>query len=135
MHRAASQPSYPFPRAGGRSAMTLVSPDEHMMLVFWVDLVVLAVTARLFGALMRRVGQPSVLGELFPGLLLGPSLLGKLFPGVLEWMSPGGVAQSGLILVVATLGIVMMLIYTGFETDLALIRQMGRAVGFVAGFC
>ena len=114
--------------------MTLVSPTEHMMLVFWVDLVVLAVTARLLGALMRRFGQPSVVGELFAGLLLGPSLLGKLLPGVQDWMFPGGIAQSGLIVVVATVGIVMMLIFTGFETDLALIRQLGRAVVFVAGF-
>ena len=104
------------------------------MLVFWVDLVVLAVTARLLGSLMRRFGQPSVVGELFAGLLLGPSLLGKALPGVEKWMFPGTVAQSGLILVVATVGIVMMLIYTGFETDLALIRNMGRAVALVAGF-
>ena len=115
-------------------SVTLTSPDEHMMLVFWVDLVVLAVTARLLGALMRRFGQPSVVGELFAGLLLGPSLLGKALPGVENWLFPGTVGQSGLILVVATVGIVMMLIYTGFETDLALIRKMGRAVALVAGF-
>src|SRR3954447_8262000 len=98
--------------------VTLKSPDEHMMLVFWVDLVVFALTARLLGALMRRFGQPSVVGELCAGLLLGPSLLGKLFPAVQDWMFPGGVAQSGLIVIVATVGIVMMLIHTGFETDL-----------------
>src|SRR4051812_36745859 len=105
-----------------------------MMLVFWADLVVLAVTARLLGALMRRFGQPSVVGELCAGLLLGPSLLGQAAPGVEHWLFPGSVAQSGLILVVATVGIVMMLVYTGFETDLALIRSLGRAVVLVAGF-
>src|SRR4051794_5453388 len=114
--------------------VTLKSPDEHMMLVFWADLVVLAVTARLLGALMRRFGQPSVVGELCAGLLLGPSLLGKALPGVEHWLFPGTVAQSGLVLVVATVGIVMMLVYTGFETDLALIRSLGRAVVLVAGF-
>jgi Kef-type K+ transport system membrane component KefB len=114
--------------------VTLKSPDEQMMLVFWADLVVLAVTARLLGALMRRFGQPSVVGELCAGLLLGPSLLGKALPGVEHWLFPGTVAQSGLILVVATVGIVMMLIFTGFETDLALIRSLGRAVALVAGF-
>src|SRR4051812_9682774 len=114
--------------------MTLVAPAEHSMLVFWADLVVLAVTARLLGALMRRIGQPSVVGELFAGLLLGPSLLGALAPGAEHWLFPGGVSQSGLIVVVATVGIVMMLIYTGFETDLALIRQLGHAVALVAGF-
>src|SRR4051794_9776858 len=114
--------------------MRLVSPDEHAMLVFWCDLVVLAVTAKLLGAAMRRLGQPSVVGELFAGLLLGPSLLGKAVPGAERWLFPGGVAQSGLIVVVATVGIVMMLILTGFETDLTLIRSLGRAVALVAGF-
>jgi Kef-type K+ transport system membrane component KefB/nucleotide-binding universal stress UspA family protein len=114
--------------------MTLVSPDEHSMLVFWVELVVLAVTARSLGALMRRFGQPSVVGELFAGLLLGPSVLGKAAPGAEHWLFPGTALASGLIIVVATVGIVLMLIYTGFETDLGLIRQLGRAVVFVAGF-
>src|SRR3954452_2741268 len=99
---------------GGGGCMTLVSPTEHTMLVFWVELVVLAVTARSLGALMRRVGQPSVVGELFAGLLLGPSVLGSLAPGVESWLFPGTALQSGLIIIVATVGIVMMLIFTGF---------------------
>lgn len=114
--------------------MRLVSPSEHAMLVFWVDLVILAVTARGLGVLMRRIGQPSVVGELFAGLVLGPSILGQLLPGVETWLFPGTLTQSGLIVVVATVGIVMMLIHTGFETDLSLISRMGRAVAFVAGF-
>jgi Kef-type K+ transport system membrane component KefB/nucleotide-binding universal stress UspA family protein len=113
--------------------MTLVSPDEHTMLVFWVDLVVLAVSARLLGTLMRRFGQPSVIGELCAGLLLGPSVLGQLAPGVEHWLFPGTALASGLIIVVATVGIVMMLIHTGFETDLTLIRSLGRATVLVAG--
>ena len=113
--------------------MTLVSPDEHTMLVFWVDLVVLAVAARGLGVLVRRFGQPSVVGELLAGLALGPSVLGNVAPGVESWLFPGTALQSGLIVVVATVGVVMMLIYTGFETDLALIRSLGRATLFVAG--
>jgi Kef-type K+ transport system membrane component KefB/nucleotide-binding universal stress UspA family protein len=114
--------------------MTLVSPTEHQLLVFWVDLVVLVVTARLLGALFLRIGQPSVVGELCAGLVLGPSVLGKLWPQAEEFLFPGGATESGLILVVALVGIVMMLIYTGFETDLSLIRQLGKATAFVAGF-
>lgn len=113
--------------------MTLVSPDEHTLLVFWVDLVALVVAARLLGAVMMRFGQPSVVGELFAGLLLGPSVLGELWPQAEEFLFPGGATQSGLIIVVALVGIVMMLIYTGFETDLGLIRQLGRATALVAG--
>src|SRR3954467_15893464 len=95
-----------------------------MMLVFWADLVVLAVTARLLGALMRRFGQPSVVGALRSGLLLGPSLLGQAAPGVEHWLFPRPGAQSGLILVVATGDLVMMLVCTGFEGPLDLICKL-----------
>src|SRR5437763_773740 len=43
-------------------------------------------------------------------------------------------ASFSLTCFVATVGIVMMLIFTGFETDLTLIRSLGRAVALVAGF-
>jgi Kef-type K+ transport system membrane component KefB len=114
--------------------MTLVSPDEHTLLVFWVDLVVLVVTARLLGAVMMRFGQPSVVGELCAGLVLGPSVLGAVWPAAEGFLFPGGATQSGLIIIVSLVGVVMMLVHTGFETDLALIRTLGKATAFVAGF-
>ena len=38
--------------------------DEHELLVFWTELLVLVAFARLFGELMRRVNLPSVIGQL-----------------------------------------------------------------------
>jgi Kef-type K+ transport system membrane component KefB len=45
-------------------------------------LVVILGAARLCGALAKAVGQPTVLGELVAGVLLGPSVLGLVDPEV-----------------------------------------------------
>ena len=49
--------------------MSLNPPTEHQLLVFWVSLLVILVAARLLGAVMQRIGQPAVIGELAAGLI------------------------------------------------------------------
>ena len=105
---------------------------EHQLLVFWVEIVVLVVVARALGSLMRRVGQPAVIGELGAGLLLGPSVFARVWPAGAEWLFPPDAAQSAMLVIVGWVGIVMLLVITGFETDLALIKQLGRAAAAVA---
>ncbi len=112
--------------------MTMNPPSEHQLLVFWVGLVVILATARLLGALMQRVGQPAVVGELAAGLVLGPSLLGKLAPGVFDWLFPADDVQTGMLFTVGWLGVMLLLVATGFETDLGLIARLGRAATLVS---
>jgi Kef-type K+ transport system membrane component KefB/nucleotide-binding universal stress UspA family protein len=112
--------------------VNLVAPDEHQLLVFWTQLLVLLVVARLLGQAMRRIGQPAVVGQLGAGLLLGPSLLGRVAPGVLDWLVPADPLQSGMLFAVSWIGILLLLIETGFETDLALIRRLGKATALVS---
>jgi Kef-type K+ transport system membrane component KefB len=104
----------------------LTPVGEHELLLFWLQLVVLLGTARALGVLMQRLRQPAVIGELTAGVLLGPSILGRLAPDLASWLFPGGAVESALILAVAWLGIALLLVVTGFETDLALLRRLGR---------
>jgi Kef-type K+ transport system membrane component KefB/nucleotide-binding universal stress UspA family protein len=106
--------------------------SEHQLLVFWVQLAVLVTSARLLGELMRRLGQPAVIGELAAGVLVGPSVLGFLAPGVFAWLFPVDPVQSGLLLAVAWVGVALLLVVTGFETDLELLADLGRQAASVA---
>ena len=107
--------------------MTMLVPvTEHELLVFWLQLVVLLATARGLGHVARSLGQPRVVGELTAGVLLGPTVLGRLAPDVAVWLFPGDRVQSALLLGVAWLGIALLLVVTGFETDLPLLRRLGR---------
>ncbi len=112
--------------------MNLIAPDEHQLLVFWTQLLVLLVVARLLGQGMRRIGQPAVVGQLGAGLLLGPSFLGRVAPGALEWLVPDDPLQSGMLFALSWIGILLLLIETGFETDLTLIRRLAKATALVS---
>ncbi len=106
--------------------MTMLTPvGEHELLLFWVQLVLLLATARGLGSLAQRFGQPRVVGELGAGVVLGPSIFGRVLPDVAAWVFPGGEVESALILGIAWLGIVLLLVVTGFETDLDLLRRLG----------
>jgi len=107
---------------------------EHQLLVFWTQLLVLVLFARVFGEIMRRVGLPSVIGQLAAGVVLGPSIFGKVWPDGFHWFLPDYEIQSGALYAVSWLGVALLLITAGFETDLGLIRRLGRAAALVTGF-
>lgn len=111
--------------------MNFVSPSEHQILIFLVQIALLLITARLLGQMMRRIGQPTVVGELAAGILLGPSILGRASPGVFDWIFPADTVQSGMLFTVGWLGVMLLLVVTGFETDLTLIGRLGTAVIWV----
>src|SRR5688572_23520774 len=112
--------------------MNLQPPSEHHVLVFFTALLVLLVVARLLGAAMQRIGQPAVIGELGAGVLLGPSVLDKVAPDVSEWLFPDDAVQTAMLFTVGWLGVVFLLVSTGAETDLGLIRRLGRAAAIVS---
>jgi Kef-type K+ transport system membrane component KefB len=53
---------------------------EDLLLPILIQLLVIVGVARTFGWLARRCFQPSVVGEVIAGLLLGPCLLGWIWP-------------------------------------------------------
>lgn len=100
---------------------------EHQLLVFWLQLLLLVGVARGLGGLMRRIGQPAVVGELAAGLLIGPTILGRVLPDAFAYLFPGDPVNSGLLLAVAWIGVALLLVVTGFETDLDLLARLGRS--------
>jgi len=107
-------------------------PSEHQLLIFWLQLLVLLLGARALGGLMRRWQQPAVIGELAAGVLLGPSVFGHLAPDLHHWLFPPEPVQRALLGGLAWVGVFLLLIVTGMETDPALIRRLGRATARVA---
>lgn len=114
---------------------------ETLLLAILVQLIVIIAAARTFGALARRLRQPSVVGEIIAGLLLGPSLLGWLFPEVscaifrLDLGIDRGVSNALLpkiLTVLAQLGLIFLLFLVGLELDHNHVRQHGRAVVLIS---
>src|ERR1700674_4227517 len=95
--------------------------------VFLAQVVLLLLTGRLLGEAMQRIGQPAVIGQLIAGILLGPSVFGMIWPEAQHAIFPASGAQKSMIDAVSQLGILMLLLLTGMETDLGLVRKVGRA--------
>jgi Kef-type K+ transport system membrane component KefB/nucleotide-binding universal stress UspA family protein len=107
--------------AAGQSA---ARPSEFILIV---QIVLLIAVGRGLGEVMQRIGQPSVIGELLAGLLLGPSLFGWVWPQAQSLIFPNSPEQKALIDGIAQFGILLLLLLTGMETDLKLVRKVGRA--------
>ncbi|GLR85029.1 cation:proton antiporter [Bradyrhizobium iriomotense] len=105
---------------GGKSA----GPSEFLLIA---QIVLLIAVGRGLGEVMQRIGQPSVIGELLAGILLGPSLLGWIWPEAQQAIFPKTPEQKAMIDGIAQFGILLLLLLTGMETDLKLVRKIGKA--------
>ena len=95
--------------------------------VFLAQLILLMLIGRLLGEAMNRIGQPSVMGMLLGGIVIGPSVLGVLWPDLQQTIFPKTPEQKAMLDAIAQLGILLLLLLTGMETDLKLVRKVGRA--------
>lgn len=98
--------------------------DDILMLVFQVGILLLA--ARTFGEIAQRLGQPSVVGEILAGIILGPSLLSGLIPVVGDMVIPQNEVQGYLLELVSLMGAMFLLLITGLETDVQLIKRHAK---------
>jgi Kef-type K+ transport system membrane component KefB/nucleotide-binding universal stress UspA family protein len=96
--------------------------------IFTVELILLLFVGRMLGEAMSRIGQPAIFGQLLAGVLLGPSVFGALFPNFWHLIFPGTPTIKNMIDAVSQIGILLLLLLTGMETNLALVNRKRRAV-------
>jgi Kef-type K+ transport system membrane component KefB/nucleotide-binding universal stress UspA family protein len=110
------------------------SAPHHDVLMLVFQIAVLLMAARVLGEIAQRFGQPSVVGEILAGIILGPSLLSTLVPVVGEWVIPQNDTQGYLLEVISLLGAMFLLLLTGLETDIKLIKRHAKtAIGVSFG--
>lgn len=116
----------------------------HGTAIFFTQLLLLVLVGRLLVEVMQRLRQPAVMGQLLAGVLLGPSIFGALMPAWQHAVFPDNEAQKKMLDAVSELGVLLLLLSTGLETDLGLVRRMkrmaifasagGMLIPFVCGF-
>ncbi|HSM94675.1 MAG TPA: cation:proton antiporter [Rhizomicrobium sp.] len=107
-------------KAGGGNG--LGGSDE---VILTVQVVLLLLVGRGLGEIMQRLGQPAVIGNLLAGLILGPSLFGWVWPSAHDLIFPGDPRIKNLLAGLSDMGVMMLLLLTGMETDLKLVRKVG----------
>jgi Kef-type K+ transport system membrane component KefB len=103
--------------------------NEHNILLFLLQLLILMGCARGAGALLRRFNQPSLPGEILVGLLLGPTVFGRYLPDLHQVLFPAESIQWAMLDTVAWLGVLFLLLDTGLEVDFSIAwRRRGNAL-------
>lgn len=92
--------------------------ETHIILL---QIALILLSARIFAEIATRFNIPSIIGELFAGILLGPSILGLIQP-------------SDAIKLLAEIGIILLLFEVGLETDLQRLARAGPRAATVAIF-
>jgi Kef-type K+ transport system membrane component KefB len=86
--------------------------------VLILQLAIILVAAKIAGSLSVRLGQPSVLGKLLIGIVLGPSVLGL-------------VNETETLAELSQIGVILLMFIAGLETDIDEFKQTGKASIFV----
>ncbi|MFC1476581.1 cation:proton antiporter [Fibrobacterota bacterium] len=117
--------------------------EEHILL-FLVQVLVLLTTAKILGGLFLKWGFPPLAGEIFTGIFLGPTILGRALPGLYEALFPQVLIQQNMLETVSWIGVLFLLLATGFEVSLSSAWKQGKAafsigiigvlVPFIIGF-
>ncbi len=94
---------------------------EQQIVGFLANLLAIFLSAKIFGELAERWGQPPVLGELLGGVILGF--------GFFKFFDPGDPALA----LMAEFGVVLLLFETGINSDLSRLLKAGPASLAVAG--
>jgi Kef-type K+ transport system membrane component KefB len=109
--------------------MNPIAIESHLRLVL-VQWVVILAAASAGGRLARRLGQPTVVGEIAAGLVLGPSALGALWPGGFALLFPAEAQPS--LQWLGKVGLILLLFQVGMEFDFGQLRGNRRTVAAVS---
>ena len=94
---------------------------QHPLAILLAQIVTIILAARLFGWIFRKIGQPSVIGEMIAGIVLGPSLVGMYFPEFSAALFP--VASLGNLQFLSQIGLIFFMFVIGMELDLKVLKN------------
>jgi K+:H+ antiporter len=115
--------------AGGIGA-TFAEHLQSPLTILLLQVIVIVGAARVLGSLFLKIGQPSVIGEMVAGILLGPSLLGLVAPGVQTFLFPS--SSMGALRLLSQIGVILFLFVVGIELDVGHLRRKADATVLVS---
>jgi Kef-type K+ transport system membrane component KefB len=86
-----------------------------------LQVIVIVVAARMTGRVVKRLGQPAVIGEMFAGILLGPSLFGLMFPQAFEFVFAS--ASLGPLKLFSQIGVCLFMFIVGLQLNVGHLKH------------
>lgn len=86
-----------------------------------LQIIAILLVSRIFGTIFKRLGQPTVIGEILAGIFLGPSILGVFSPEIFGFLFNPSTLSN--IYIVSQLGLILFMFTVGMELDLGMLRS------------
>ncbi|MFN0201940.1 MAG: cation:proton antiporter [Bacteroidia bacterium] len=96
---------------------TLHEPAATLML----QIISILIVARILGWLMVKIGQPTVIGEIVAGIVLGASVLGNYCPEISGFLFPP--SSFSALQLLSKVGLILFMFIIGMELDLEVVRK------------
>ncbi len=96
----------------------------HPLAILLAQIVTIILFARLLGWVCKRIGQPTVIGEIAAGIMLGPSLVGRSLPNVSAELFPP--ESLGNLQFLSQIGLILFMFVVGMELDLKVLRNRAK---------
>lgn len=96
----------------------------HPLAILLLQIITIIFTARTFGFLFNKIGQPTVIGEVVAGIFLGPSIMGHWFPEYTTFLFPK--TSLGNLQFFSQIGLLLFMFVVGMELDLKVLRTKAK---------
>lgn len=105
----------------GEFLASMMHNIKHPLAILLAQIITIIFVARLFGWLFKKIGQPSVIGEIIAGIVLGPSLIGMYFPEYSLALFPK--ESLGNLQFLSQIGLILFMFVIGMELDLKVLKN------------
>ncbi|HLP13839.1 MAG TPA: cation:proton antiporter [Flavobacteriales bacterium] len=96
----------------------------HPLARLLLQIITIIFVARIFGFICKRIGQPTVIGEIAAGIFLGPSFVGEYFPGFSQFLFPED--SLGNLNFLSQIGLILFMFIIGMELDLRVLKNKAQ---------
>jgi Kef-type K+ transport system membrane component KefB len=94
---------------------------QDPLAILLAQIITIIFVARFFGWIFKKIGQPTVIGEIIAGIVLGPSLLGMYFPEFSAVLFP--TESLGNLKFLSQIGLILFMFVIGMELDLKVLKN------------
>nr|WP_315249690.1 cation:proton antiporter [uncultured Flavobacterium sp.] len=103
---------------------SMIHNVQDPLAILLAQIIMIILVARLFGWFFKKIGQPSVIGEIIAGIALGPSLLGLYFPDFFHALFPANSLENLKFL--SQIGLILFMFVIGMELDIKVLRNRAK---------
>jgi Kef-type K+ transport system membrane component KefB len=103
---------------------SMIHNVQDPLAILLAQIIMIILVARLFGWFFKKIGQPSVIGEIIAGIALGPSLLGMYFPDFFHALFPTNSLENLKFL--SQIGLILFMFVIGMELDIKVLKNRAK---------